>query len=71
MRKYVIVDYPVSDELFQHVIQNENKYLRVNTAEDECILKYTGNQPSILTGSTEHSLEETHTELLKSEWEIE
>lgn len=66
--KYVIVDYPVSDEVITVVEQYTPGAERVNLAGNKCVLKYSWPKPAILINYTEYSYDDILVEMAKPEW---
>ena len=68
-RTYVILDSSeVGNVDFDQVIQTSADTLRYSLDGTKTIVKYEGDQPSFLSGKTEHSHEEILTILSGPEW---
>jgi len=67
--KYIIID---SSEIpsvdFNLVLNTNSDLLYYNLDKTQAVLKYEGDQPSFLSGKTEHSHEEILTILSGPEW---
>jgi len=69
MRNYVIIDASdVSSVDFDQVLQTSANTLRYSVDGSKALLKYEGDQPSFLSGKTEHNHEEILTILSGDEW---
>ena len=69
MKNYVIIDASdVSSVDFDQVLQTSANTLRYSVDGSKALLKYEGDQPSFLSGKTEHNHEEILTILSGDEW---
>ena len=69
MKNYVIIDASeVSSVDFDQVLQTSTDTLRYSVDGSKALLKYEGDQPSFLSGKTEHSHEEILSILSGPEW---
>jgi len=69
MRKYVILDASEIDGIdFNEVVERSANNLRYSLDKSKAITKYESDQPSFLSGKTEHSWSEIMTVLEGPEW---
>jgi len=71
-RKYVILNLDEIDSVdFDQVMQTEASKVRKSLDGSKFFVKYEGEQPSFLSGKTEHSHEEILSILSGPEWQSE
>ena len=71
MKKYVIINSSEVSEIdFSKVQETSASTLRYSLDNSEAIVKYEGNQPSFLSGKTEHTWSEIMTILAGSDWTV-
>ena len=71
-RKYVIIDKDeVASVDFTQVMETSADTLRYSKNGNKTFVKYTGDQPSFLSGKTEYTHSEILTELTGVEWTVD
>ena len=76
MNKYVIIDTTeITDENsvidFSKLINRNAAMLRYSIDGSKALVKYSGEQPSFLSGKTTYTHDEIKVEMANSEWYVE
>ena len=69
--KYVIVDYPPTQEQLDVVKYDGISPIRLNVQGTKCVLKYPWPKPAVFVNEQEYTYEEISIEVAKPEWNLE
>lgn len=67
---YIITSYPVDTNILDVVPESVNSVVRINKAQNQCILKYNWPKPAVIAEVTEYTLDEiiTYINANEADW---